>query len=224
MFSLFKSSKIPDIDHLILVSGPPGSGKSYFLENPKNYVDSKKVINELDFLNEDYVDYIHLGLDKKFKIRKLNRLVIHIDLFNFSYCPKPIPENFKGIKNNIKGNARILNRLKSYFDKSKKITNLVLFVNPLVNSQRHFSRNIKRNSRTNTIQSAAISSHWNGGEIQKYLYKFWNHFLKDKKIDKSIFISICKEKYYFISNEEYIYALETKLIDYIPKKLKLENN
>ena len=215
-------NKIPYIDHLILISAPPGAGKSSFLENPRNYFDSNQITKELDFLNEDYIEHIQIAEDTEFKIKKLNRLVIHIDLFNFSYNPKPIPENFEEIQKNLKGKPKFLNRLKSYFDKSKKITNLILLVNPLVNSQRYFSRYINQNLKVNTIKSASISSQWNGGEIQKYLYKFWNHFLKDKKIDKVFFISICKDKYYFISYEEYIYALETKLIDYIPKQLKLK--
>ena len=216
---------IPYIDNLILISAPPGAGKSSFLENPRNYFDSNQITKELDFLNEDYIEHIHINEDMEFKIKKLNRLVIHVDLFNFSYYPKPIPGNFEGIKKNLKGKTQVLNRLKSYFDKSKKIINLILLVNPLVNSQRHFYRQLKRQFlRVPTFQTAALSSHWNGGEIQKYLYKFWNHFLKDKKIDKVFFISACKDKYYFISYEEYIYALETKLIDYIPKQLKLKKN
>lgn len=76
---------IPYIDNLILISAPPGAGKSSFLENPRNYFDSNQITKELDFLNEDYIEHIHINEDMEFKIKKLNRLVIHVDLFNISY-------------------------------------------------------------------------------------------------------------------------------------------
>jgi len=202
---------IPDINNLILIAAPAGAGKTTLLESPSDKFENKIKEDDLNFLNEDFLEHIQIGEESLLKEKILNRLIIHIDLLRFAYYPKPREVNFRKIKeNNLLGHPLLSKRLISYIERSRKIIVLTCFINPHLNFQRFVSRALDKNIKLSPYHAAILGSNWRNGELQKSLYKYWESFLVNQKIKTTFYLNICGEKYYIISKEKYLNAINIK--------------
>ena len=147
------------IEHLIIIAGAPGVGKSSFLNKPLSKF-SIKFSDNLSFLNDAYIEHRDYQDDETFHAEKISKMVLHVDLNHLIFF-KGEYKNRKEVLKNIKGYTPNLKHLEKYINNSENISFLTIFANRKVAFERFINRTLEQSiSLLQTHKVAILGSNY----------------------------------------------------------------
>ena len=195
------------IEHLIIIAGAPGVGKSSFLNKPLSKF-SIKFSDNLSFLNDAYIEHRDYQDDETFHAEKISKMVLHVDLNHLIFF-KGEYKNRKEVLKNIKGYTPNLKHLEKYINNSENISFLTIFANRKVAFERFINRTLEQSiSLLQTHKVAILGSNYKKESLYKELYRYWVKYIEkwtnsEKiKINKILFIDSSSDKRYLKLNKK----------------------
>ena len=195
------------IEHLTIVAGQTGTGKSSFLASPESFLDETQLPESLfDFMQKSKT-YPAVMLIDFTTLSKMNRFGIHLDISHPLRVMKPYPHSRNELSEKI--NLTIYEswgHLNEIISRAKNVDVVTLFVNRQENFDRWlFKRCFPDDDHPplvkNIVGIAGDSSE--GSELHRKVYQNWLEFISKKKNVTQHFLEANGRDYSFISSKDF---------------------
>jgi len=211
MTKLFTGS----IGRLLVVASHSGAGKTTFLDNSRQYLDTTNYPPHLEDFHDLTRNHINVTDIVNYKEARFENLCLHVDLSMPIRRHQPRPKNHNELKNLI--SPTLYERwpdLNQYMRQAEHVDIVIYFVRRDIHFTRWlYDRSLRKNHNRGLLMSvvtAVLGDSTDNWGLHRQVYRAWLEYAKGLESRSMAVIDANADKYKFMEIAEFCHEIENK--------------